>query len=110
MLIRSPKAGQLNPYPADSDCRWLFIADNSTELDIIVREMYLETCSYCSCDYVQIYKGIKDTGTKLYKFCKKPNQEFLVRGGMVLHFHSDSGTEAAGFKINVSAWKGICCF
>ena len=110
MLVKSPSNGQDGKYPPDSDCRWLFLANNRTEFDISVKEMYLEDCSGCWCDYLKIHQGSQRENTALYTLCEKPNQDYLVKGDMMFHFHSDSGTEARGFSINITAWKGNIIF
>ncbi|XP_065066381.1 cubilin-like isoform X2 [Rhopilema esculentum] len=103
-IIKSPHYGR--NYPANSDCRWMLLRDNGTELEIIINEMYLETCSDCSsCDYIKIYKGITTLKTWKHTICQNFNTPYIINGNVVLHFHSDSGRENRGFAINVTAFR-----
>ena len=104
-IIKSPNYGK--NYPADSDCRWMLLRDNGTELEIIINEMYLETCSTCSsCDYIKIYKGLTTLKTLKHTICQNLHTPYIINGNLVLHFHSDSRTENRGFAINVTAFRG----
>ena len=103
--IKSLNYGSLRNYPPNSDCRWLFMADNNTEFDVIVQKLNFELC--CHCDYLRIYQGMQSKSNVLYEICTKPIQDYLIKGGMVLHFHSDYSLQAKGFLIDINAWKGV---
>ena len=107
MSVQSPNYGQGRKYPASSDCRWLFLGNNKTEFEVAVKEMDLEFCRECRCDYFTI-KHVAElrSNTALYKMCDTQKENYLVKGDMVLFFHSDSTDQRSGFFVNITTWKG----
>ena len=107
MLVKSPNYGRGRKYPVNSDCRWLFFDNNKTEFDVDVKEMDLETCRNCNCDYFSvIHVAELRPNSAFYKMCRIPMEDYVVKSPMVLFFHSDSSIQKKGFLVNITTLKG----
>ena len=101
--IKSEGYDQSRNYPANSNCRWLFLGSR-TEFEVSILIMDLEVCGSCSCDYIKIEPFASKTPT--YKLCSKPRNDYLIKGDMAVLFHSDGSNEDEGFVVNITAWEG----
>ena len=97
IIVKSPNYG-IGDYPANSDCRWVFLADSNTRISIAIKTIDLETC----CDYIDIYRGFRKQYGKLYHVIGWRKKQYIVTGDMEMYFKSDQGYEYAGFMINVT--------
>eukprot|EP00112_Aurelia_sp_Birch-Aquarium-sp1_P010422 Seg2224.1 transcript_id=Seg2224.1/GoldUCD/mRNA.D3Y31 product=Fucolectin-1 protein_id=Seg2224.1/GoldUCD/D3Y31 len=96
IVVKSPNDGN-GKYPANSECRWVFLADSTTRIGIAIKTMQLETC----CDYVNIYQGFRKQDAKPYRI-QGQGKKYVVTGDMEIYFKSDYSDQRTGFMINIT--------
>jgi hypothetical protein len=98
-------------YPNNANCQWSITADVPTQV-IVLSLVYFSlegTSSTCAYDYVTINDASNTNAitNQIKKICGLvPASQFISNGPiMIIRFHSDSSTNAAGFKFEFSIHK-----
>ena len=113
-IIASPDSDQDGNYDSDVDCNWVLMSTEGTYFSLNFEYFDLETADNatkkCDYDFLEIRDGGEESSPVIDKMCGKSYDPVIVSSTekLFIHFHSDSGVEARGFKINFSV-KNVSC-
>ena len=86
-------------YDNNLDCFWNITVAANKNVEIMFREMNIESVSSCSSDFIKIYdvNSAKDFG----KFCGNKLPDLLLSSGnmVTIHFHTDNQQSGKGFRL-----------
>ncbi|KZC14141.1 Cubilin [Dufourea novaeangliae] len=102
--VSSP--GSPGRYPPNRDCYWQIAVEPSKRIQFHFGQLMLEEHPTCENDYLEI---VGEDHERLGLYCNHTRPAPLIVPGneAVLHFHSDSAGQDAGFQIHYSIIEGI---
>jgi cubilin len=113
-IIASPDSDKDGKYDSDLDCNWILMATEGTYFTLNFEFFDLEKpdnmTKKCSYDYLEIRDGGDSLSPVIDRICGKTFDPVVVSSSqkLFIHFHSDSGVESRGFKINFSVQNVSC--
>lgn len=99
-IITPPMQG--SNYEHDSFCKWLIIAPEGFNINLIWVTFDLESHENCAFDYVEVFDNSTQKDVPLGRYCSTiPPMMSTVGNIATVIFKSDPSTSAAGFSLKV---------
>lgn len=73
------------------------VSDSNTIIQLTIKNLQLEDCERCECDYLDVYDGEDSTAIRLGRYCKGNIRLFSTGQKMFIVFRTDRRTGGKGF-------------